>query len=136
MGLELAGQLDGGVGATRRRVEAPGQLTEHDVRAVRLRLEPALHVPQHHVDQLLRQRARRIVHRRRRTLRVRQPLFVDVRQHQPAAVGNRLSPRGRRDDMPPPAANGSSTRGGSTPVRGRVRSPPTTKLQAASVPVA
>ena len=35
----------------------------------------------------------------------------------------KLSPRGRRDDMPP--ADGSSTRGGSTSVRGRVRSPHT-----------
>jgi len=33
----------------------------------------------------------------------------------------KLSPRGRRDDMPP--ADGSSTHGGSTSVRGRVRSP-------------
>ena len=32
-----------------------------------------------------------------------------------------LSPRWRRDDMPP--VDGSSTRGGSTSVRGRVRSP-------------
>ena len=36
---------------------------------------------------------------------------------------NKLSPRGRRDDMLP--ADGSSTRGGSTSVRGRVRSPHT-----------
>jgi len=43
-------------------------------------------------------------------------------------------PRGRRDDMPP--ADGSSTRGGSTPVRGRARSPRTAELQAASVPIA
>jgi len=35
--------------------------------------------------------------------------------------------------MPP--ANGSSTRGGSTSVRGRVRSPYMAKLQAASVPI-
>jgi len=35
---------------------------------------------------------------------------------------DRISPRERRDDMPPPA-DGSSTRGGSTSVRGRVRSP-------------
>ena len=34
----------------------------------------------------------------------------------------------RRDDMTP--ANGSLTRGGSTPVRGRVRSPRMAKLQA------
>jgi len=34
---------------------------------------------------------------------------------------NTASPRGRRDDMPP--ADGSSTRGGSTSVRGRVRCP-------------
>jgi len=34
---------------------------------------------------------------------------------------NKLSPQGRRDDMPP-RAGGSSTRGGSTSVRGRVRS--------------
>jgi len=33
-------------------------------------------------------------------------------------------------------ADGSSTRGGSTSVRGRVRSPPVAKLQAASVPIA
>ena len=45
-----------------------------------------------------------------------------------------LSPRGRRDDMPP--ADGISTRGGSTSVRGRVRSPNMDKLQAASVPTA
>jgi len=47
---------------------------------------------------------------------------------------NKLSPRGRRDDMPP--ADGSSTRGGSTSVRGQVRSPHMAKLQAASVPIA
>ena len=42
-----------------------------------------------------------------------------------------FSPLGRRDDMPPPApADGSSTRGGSTSVRGRVRSPHVAKLQA------
>jgi len=39
----------------------------------------------------------------------------------------------RRDDMPSSAAD-SSTRGGSTSVRGRVRSPHMAKLQAASVP--
>ena len=39
-----------------------------------------------------------------------------------------------RDDMPP--ADGSPARGGSTSVRGRVRSPHAAKLQAASVPVA
>ena len=33
-------------------------------------------------------------------------------------------------------ADGSSTRGGSTSVRGRIRSPHTSKLQAASVPIA
>ena len=33
-------------------------------------------------------------------------------------------------------ADGSSTRGGSTSVRGRVRSPHMAKLQAASVPIA
>ena len=33
-------------------------------------------------------------------------------------------------------ADGSSTRGGSTSVRGRVRSPHTAELQAASVPIA
>ena len=42
---------------------------------------------------------------------------------------NKLSPRGRQDD-------GSSTRGGSTSVRGQVRSPHVAKLQAASVPIA
>jgi len=40
---------------------------------------------------------------------------------------NKVAPRGRRDDMPaarpPPPADGSSTRGGSAFVRGRVRSP-------------
>jgi len=36
----------------------------------------------------------------------------------------------------PPPADGSSTRGGSTSVRGRIRSPHVAKLQAASVPVA
>jgi len=35
-----------------------------------------------------------------------------------------------------PTANGSSTRGGSTSVRGRVCSPHVAKLQAASVPIA
>ena len=35
-----------------------------------------------------------------------------------------------------PPADGSSTRGGSTSVRGRIRSPHVAKLQAASVPVA
>jgi len=35
----------------------------------------------------------------------------------------------------PPTADGSSTRGGSTSVRGRVRSPHMAKLQAASVPI-
>ena len=34
-----------------------------------------------------------------------------------------------------PAADGSSTRGGSTSVRGRVRSPQMAELQAASVPI-
>ena len=38
------------------------------------------------------------------------------------ALINKLSPRRRRHNMPPPA-DGSSTRGGSTSVRGRVRSP-------------
>jgi len=47
---------------------------------------------------------------------------------------NKLSPRGRRDDMP--SADGSSTRGGSTSVRGRVRSLHMANLQAASVPIA
>ena len=47
---------------------------------------------------------------------------------------NKLSPRGRRDDMP--HADGSSTRGGSTSVRGQVRSPYMAKLQAAGVPIA
>jgi len=46
---------------------------------------------------------------------------------------HKLSPRGRRDDMPP--ADGSSTRGGSTSVCGRVRSPHVANLQAASVPI-
>jgi len=41
---------------------------------------------------------------------------------------------GRRDDMP--HVDGSSTRGGSTSVRGRVRSPHVAKLLAASVPTA
>jgi len=45
-----------------------------------------------------------------------------------------LSPRSRRNDMPPD--DGSSTRGGSTYVHGRVRSPHVAKLQAASVPIA
>ena len=36
----------------------------------------------------------------------------------------------------PPPADGSSTRGGSTSVRGRVRSPHLAKLRAASVPIA
>jgi len=48
---------------------------------------------------------------------------------------NEPSSRGRRDDMPPPA-DGSSTRGGSTSVRGRVSSPHMAKLQAAGVPIA
>jgi len=41
---------------------------------------------------------------------------------------------GRRDDMPP--VDDSSTRGGSSSVRGQVRSPHMAKLQAASVPIA
>ena len=41
---------------------------------------------------------------------------------------------GRRDGMFP--TDGSSTRGGSTSVRGRVGSPDIAKLQAASVPIA
>jgi len=49
---------------------------------------------------------------------------------------DKLSPGGRQDDMPPPLAGGSSTRGGSMSVRGRVRSPHMAKLQAASVPIA
>jgi len=49
-------------------------------------------------------------------------------------VGNKLSPHGRRDDMP--LADGSSTRGGSTSVRGRVRSLHVAKLQAVSVSIA
>jgi len=44
---------------------------------------------------------------------------------------HKLSPRDRRDDMSP--ADGSSTHSGSTSVRGRVRSPHVTKLQAARV---
>jgi len=44
-------------------------------------------------------------------------------------------PRGRRDDMHPPADN-SSTRGGFSSVRGRVVNPHVAKLQAASVPIA
>jgi len=52
-------------------------------------------------------------------------------------VLNNLSPRGRRDNMPPPLfPDGSSTRGGSTSVGEWVRSPHVTKLQAASVPIA
>ena len=47
---------------------------------------------------------------------------------------NKLSHRGRRDDMSP--ADGGSTRGGSMSVRGRVHSPHMAKLQAASVPIA
>ena len=47
---------------------------------------------------------------------------------------DKLSPRGRRDDMPP--ADGSSTRVASTSVHGRVRSPHVAKLQAASMPIA
>ena len=39
---------------------------------------------------------------------------------------NKLSPRGLRDDMPP--ADGRSTHGGSTSVRGRVYSPHVAKL--------
>jgi len=42
-------------------------------------------------------------------------------------------PGGQRDDMPP--ADGSLIRGGSTSVRGRVRSPHMAELQAASVPI-
>ena len=45
-------------------------------------------------------------------------------------------PRERRDDMRPPPADGSSTRGGSASVRGRVRCLRLAKLQAASVPIA
>jgi len=41
---------------------------------------------------------------------------------------------GRRDDIP--TVYGSSTRGGFTSVRGRVRRPHMAKLQAASVPIA
>jgi len=44
----------------------------------------------------------------------------------------KLSPRERRDDML--YADGSSTRGGSTSVRGQVHSPHMAMLQAASVP--
>jgi len=47
---------------------------------------------------------------------------------------NKLSHREQRDDMS--SADGSSTRGGSTSVRGRVRSPHMAKLQAARVPIA
>jgi len=47
---------------------------------------------------------------------------------------NKLSPRGRRDDMAP--VDGSSARGGSTSVRGRVRSPHMARLQAAGMPIA
>ena len=47
---------------------------------------------------------------------------------------DKLSPGGQRDDMPP--VDGSSTRGRSTSVRGRVRSPLMAKLQATSVPIA
>ena len=44
----------------------------------------------------------------------------------------KLSPRGRRDDMPP--ADGNSASGVSTSVRGRLRSPHMANLEAASVP--
>ena len=49
-------------------------------------------------------------------------------------LGNKYRPGGGETMCPPPA-DGSSTRGGSTSVRGRVRSPHTAKLQAASVPI-
>jgi len=49
---------------------------------------------------------------------------------------NKLSRWGRRNDMLPPPADGSSTRGGFTSVRGRVRSPHMAKLQAASMSIA
>ena len=50
------------------------------------------------------------------------------------STANKVSPRGaaRRYAL----ADGSSTRGGSTSVRGRVRGPHTAKLQAASVSIA
>ena len=51
-------------------------------------------------------------------------------------LGNKLSPRGRRNDMPPPTPTAVRlAAGGSASVRGRVRSPHVAKLQAASVPV-
>ena len=51
-----------------------------------------------------------------------------------SSIADKLPPRGRRDDMPP--ADSSWTRGGSTSVRGPVRSPHVAKLHAASVPIA
>ena len=39
------------------------------------------------------------------------------------AMRDKVSPRGQRDDMPPPVPVQSKNRGGSTSVRGRVRSP-------------
>ena len=53
----------------------------------------------------------------------------------PSSSCNKLSPWGGETICPPPA-DGSSTRGGSTSFRGRVRSPHVAKLQAASVPIA
>ena len=47
-----------------------------------------------------------------------------------------IAPGAERRYAGMPAADGSSTRGGSTSVRGRVRSPHMAKLQAASVPIA
>jgi len=53
-----------------------------------------------------------------------------------ASKGKQVIAPGRGETICPRIADGSSTRGGSTSVRGRVRSPPMAKLQAASVPIA
>ena len=67
----------------------------------------------HRIGLLFLLKFRRSTRVRRANLRHYMPNFVEMLIE--------LSPRGRRDDMPP--TDGSSTRGGSTSVRGRVRSP-------------
>ena len=53
----------------------------------------------------------------------------------PPVLRQVIAPGGGETICPPPA-DGSSTRGGSTSVRVRVRSPHVAKLRAASVPIA
>ena len=58
-----------------------------------------------------------------------------VCSNKPHLCYNKVSPSGRRDDMPPPMAVQSKNRGGPMSVRGHLWWPAVAKLQAASVPI-